>query len=282
MTGFRATAGARAYLLRSATVYVLVALVLPDRVASAQTSEVQVGQPSTVTLPVGARVEVSGGSGYILLKKATGPNVVISVVKSKLAADVPVTMMKTPEGLTICAVYPAGDPKKPHECLPGGKGRIYAGNPEKLPDIGITVELPESVAASASLGAGEVRSTAVTGDVQLYSDRGTITVTDGGSGNIRANVGLLGNIVAGLNRGGRKREVRLNSPGSGRVRVVMPKDLSVRYSISTQRPPRIDPAFGITAKSGPLFGSTSPSESEVVLTVDTGIAGEFVLQRSAK
>lgn len=282
MTRLWATGTGRAHPLQSATICVLLALVPPDRVTGAQTSEIQVGQPSTVTLPAGARVDVYGGSGYILLKKATGPNVVISVVKSKLAADVPVTMIKTPEGLTICAVYPGEDQKKPHQCLPGGKGRIYAGNPEKLPDIGITVELPESVAASASLGAGEVRSTAVTGDVQLYSDRGTITVTDGGSGNIRASVGLLGNIVAALNRGGRRREVRLNSPGSGRVRVVMPKDLSVRYSISTQRPPRIDPAFGISAKSGPLFGSTSPAESEVVLTVDTGIAGEFVLQRSAK
>lgn len=97
-----------------------------------------------------------------------------------------------------------------------------------------------------------------------------------------ANVGLLGNIQAGLARGERRREVRLSSPGSGRVRVVMPNGLSVRYSIATQLPPRIDPAFGITAKKGPLVGSTSPLATEVDLTVDTGIAGEFVLQQSAR
>ena len=274
--------GWRAHVLRTGVVLALLALILPDRFSRAQASEIVVGQPITVPLPGGARVEVYGGSGYILLKKATSAEVVVSVVKSKLAADVPVTMLKTPEGITICAVYAAQDPKKPHECVPGGKGRIYDGNPQKLPDIGITVELPDGMAATASIGAGEVRSNTVTGNVVLYSDRGTVTVNDGGVGHIRANVGLLGNIQATLARGGRRRDVRLNSPGSGRVRVVMPKDLSVRYSIATQLPPRIDPAFGIAAKKGPLVGSTSPLATEVDLTVDTGIAGEFVLQQSAR
>ena len=267
--------------LQTVVVVGVLALVLPARPAVAQTTEIRVGEPATVELPSGARVDVSGGSGYILLKKATGPQVIVSVVKSKLAADVPVTMVKTPEGITICAVYPSTDPKKPHACLPGGKGRLYAGNPEKLPDIGIIVELPDGMAAAASMGAGEVRSTAITGDVTLYSDRGTVTVTDGGVGKIHALVGLLGNIQAGLTKGTQRREVRLTSPGSGRVRVVMPTDLSVRYSVSTQRPPRIDPAFKIKVTEGLLFGSTSPLATEVDLNVDTGITGEFVLQRPA-
>jgi hypothetical protein len=260
----------------------VLALVLPARTARAQTSEIVVGRPSTVALPRDARVDVYAGSGYVLLKKAAGTDVVISVVKSQLAANAPVTMLKTAEGITICAVYPAQDPKKPHECMPGGKGRLYDGNPQKLPDIGITVELPDGMAATASIGAGELRSTTVTGNVSLYSDRGTVTVTDGGVGDIRASVGMLGNIQAGLASGKRRRQVRLSSPGSGRVRVVMPKDLSVRYSVSTQRPPRIDPAFGITAKNGLISGSTSMSATDVDLTVDTGIAGEFVLQQSAR
>jgi hypothetical protein len=260
----------------------LLAIVFPDPSSVAQGTEIRVGEPATVELPSGARVEVSGGNGHIWLKRATGPHVVVSVVKSKLAADVPVTMVKTPEGVTICAVYPTADPKKPHACVPGGKGRLYAGNPQKLPEIGINVELPDGMAATASMGAGEVRSTAVTGDVSLYSDRGTVTVTDGGVGNIRALVGLLGNIQAGLIQGKQRREVRLTSPGSGRVRVVMPTALSVRYNVSTQMTPRIDPAFGIKAAKGPLIGYTSPLATEVDLTVDTGIAGEFVLQRSAR
>jgi hypothetical protein len=268
--------------LRTAGALALLALVVPDRTSRAQTSEVRVGEPATVSLPAGARVEVYAGSGYVLLKKAAGTDVVVSVVKSKLAADMPVTMLKTPEGITICALYPAEDPKKPHTCVPGGKGRLYDGNPQKLPDIGITVELPDGMAASASIGAGEVRSNSVTGDVTLYSDRGTVTATDGGVGHIRASVGLLGNIQVGLARNGKqRRDVRLNSPGSGRVRVVMPRDLSVRYNISTQRAPRIDPVFGIAAKNGLITGSTSPLATEVDLIVDTGIAGEFVLQPSA-
>ena len=277
-----ASAGRRAPLLRTAAGLALLALVVPDRPSTAQASEVRVGEPATVPVSSGARVEVYGGTGFVLLKKGTKADVVVTVVKSKLAADVPVTMLKTPEGLTICAVYPAEDPKKPHECVPGGKGRIYDGNPQKLAEIGITVEVPDGMPATGSIGAGEVRSTSVTGDVVLYSDRGTVSVTDGGVGHVKASVGLLGNILAVLTHGTRRREVGLNSPGGGRVRVVMPGDLSVRYSVSTQRPPRIDSAFGITPKAGPLIGSTSPLATEVDLTVDTGIAGEFVLQQPAK
>jgi hypothetical protein len=61
----------------------------------------------------------------------------------------------------------------------------------------------------------------------------------------------------------------------------MPRDLSVRYSVSTQRSSRIDPAFGIAVKNGVSVGSTSPLATEVDLSVDTGIAGEFVLQQAA-
>lgn len=274
--------GARAHIVRTAAALALLALVMPDGLARAQTSEIRLKEPATVPLPSGARVEVYGGSGYILLKKATGADVVVSVVKSKLAETAPVMMMKTTEGITICAVYPSEDPKKPHECVPGGKGRIYSGNPEKLPDIGIIVELPDGMAATASMGAGEVRSTSVTGDVSLYSDRGKVSVTDGGVGRIRADVGLLGNIQVVLALGKQRREVRLNSPGMGRVRVVMPRDLSVRYRISTNVPPRIDPAMGITVKKGALIAGSTSMATEVDLIVDTGITGEFVFQYAVR
>lgn len=259
--------------------------VLAQSAPPAPTAETALtpGTPTTLSLPKGSRVEVFGGSGYVLLKKATGTDVVVSVVKSKLATDVPVTLLTTAEGVTICAVYPSTDAKKPHACVPGGKGRIYAGNPTKLPDIGVTVELPDGVDATADIGAGELRSLSVSGTVVLSSDRGTITVMDGGTGDIAASVGLLGNIQAGLAANGtRRRKVDLNSPGNGRVRVVMPKDLSVRYSISTQRPPRMDRAFGIEPKNGLMAGSTTPLAAEVDLRVDTGIAGEFVLQQSVR
>ena len=277
------TGGVRAHVVRTAAALAMLALVIPNRPASAQATEIRIKEPVTVPLPSGARVEVYGGSGYILLKKATGADVVVSVVKSKLAETAPVLMLKTTEGITICAVYPTTDPKKPHECLPGGKGRIYSGNPEKLPDIGIIVEMPDGMAATASMGAGEVRSTSVTGDVKLYSDRGKVSVTDGGAGSIRADVGLLGNIQVILARGQRAREVRLNSPGMGMVRVIMPKELTVKYRVSTQRPPRIDPAMGITAKKGLLLaGSIGGLATEVDLIVDTGITGEFVFQYAVR
>src|SRR5688572_28671177 len=123
MAHYWTTGGARAHVVRTAAALALLALVMPDRPASAQTTELRVKEPITVPLPSGARLEVYGGSGYILLQKATGADVVVSVVKSMLAETAPVMMLKTTDGIPICAVYPSTDPKKPHECVPGGKGR---------------------------------------------------------------------------------------------------------------------------------------------------------------
>ena len=62
----------KARVLPTAGACALLALVMPARFSRAQTSDVRAGEPATVTLPGGARVEVYGGSGFVLLKKAAG------------------------------------------------------------------------------------------------------------------------------------------------------------------------------------------------------------------
>jgi hypothetical protein len=95
---------------------------------------------------------------------------------------------------------------------------------------------------------------------------------------------LLGNIDAVISAAGgaQPRRVRLEAIGNGQVRVALPTALRVRYSITSQAKPTIDPAFTLEKALGPLLTGRwgPPGQSEVDLTVDTGIAGRFVLRRS--
>jgi hypothetical protein len=95
-------------------------------------------------------------------------------------------------------------------------------------------------------------------------------------------VGLLGNVdavIAKAQKGPVLRQVRLETVGSGRVRVAMPTTVSASYSIATQRPAAIDKVFGVEKVAPPvLVGHLGPTgDSQVRLDVDTGIAGQFML-----
>ena len=258
----------------------VVACVLLFHVANAlaQPAELPVG---TQSLPIakGALVELFGGSGYMILKKAAGDQATITIAKAPLAADVRVMMVPQPEGVTICTVYPSKDPKKPHDCLPGGQARMFQGKAKSLPDVGITLALPAGVAVRASLAAGDVKADGVEGDLDLYAGDGDITVIDRRTANAKAQVGMGGNIsyrIVGEGRLGRV--VDLHTPLSGQVVVTVPPRVPVFYSILTQGVPVLDKSFGIDPVKGPRIGHIGSGATEVRLTVNTGIAGRFVLR----
>jgi hypothetical protein len=253
-------------------------LSFPLANALAQPAELPVG---TESLPIasGALVEVFGGSGYLILKRAAGDQAVITIAKAPLAADVRVLAITRPDGITVCTVYPSKDPKKPHDCLPGGTARIYQGKAKSLPDVGITLALPAGVAVKANLAAGDVKADGVEGDLDLYAADGDITVIDGRAANTKAAVGMGGNIsfrIVGEGRLGRV--VDLHTPLSGQILVTLPPRVPVFYSILSQGVPVLDKSFGIDPVKGPRIGHIGGGATEVRLTVNTGIAGRFVLR----
>jgi hypothetical protein len=266
---------------RFRTTVVACVLLCPVTNSLAQPVELPVG---TQSLPIatGALLELFGGSGYMILKKAAGDQATITIAKAPLAADVRVMMVTRPEGVTICTVYPSKDPKKPHECLPGNKGRIYQGKAKSLPDVGITLGLPPGVAVNASLAAGDIKSDGVEGDINVYAGDGDVTVIDGRTANSKVEVGMGGNISFRIVEEGRLgRVVDLHTPLSGQIVVTLPPRVAISYNIMSQTVPVLHPSFGVDPVKGPRIGHIGGGATEVRLTVNTGIAGRFVLRPPA-
>ena len=260
----------------------IIVLALMARATAAQTPAVEIATGTKLPIAAGATLEFRAVNGEASFTETAGAEVVIQFARD-VPADVKVVTLTTPEGVTVCAVYGSTDPKKPTECLPGGKGRLAAGKSKDQSRVRFRIQVPAGVHISGSIDEGALRTSGITGNLRLYSDRGNLLVYDGGGqGTVHASVGLLGTIdavIAKEQKGPALRRVRLESPGSGRVRVALPTTVGVSYSIATQIPPAIDPVFRIEKAAPPVFiGHLGPAgDSQVRLDVDTGIAGQFTL-----
>ena len=246
-------------------------------------SELAAGQ-TRVTMARGKLLEFKGSNTAVEITKSAGAEAVFTVVKDAAAANIRVQLVTHDKGVTVCAVYPSKDPKKPNECLPGVKGRLSQGNPKDLPALRVRIEVPAGVDMSATTAFGDLKSTGAPGNLSLYSGRGNLAIVDGGAGDIQAGVGLLGNIDAVIvpsAAGVAARRTRFEAAGSGQIRVAMPTNMPFRYVISSQSALTIDPAFKFEKTTGPLItGSHGGGVGEVSLSVDTGIAGRFILRRA--
>lgn len=250
-----------------------------------QRSDVPFNSPTTLTLAKDSRLEIKNVNGEITLTRAAGAQAIVSVARDSGTVEPQIAMVTHDQGITICTVYPSSNPKNPTECLPGNKGRLAQGNPNGFPAVRFRVEIPDGVHVTGELTLGNIRSEGLTGNLQLKTARGDIAIVDGGSVTMQASVGLLGNIEAQISSvPGRSqpRRVRLEAIGSGQVRVALPTTLRVFYSITSQVKPTVDPVFRLEKPLGSLTtGRLGPAgESDVNLTVDTGIAGRLVLRRS--
>jgi hypothetical protein len=250
-----------------------------------QRSELPLDGPVRVKLAESSRLEIKGVNGEITLTRATGDEVVVSVARETGKADPQLIMATHDQGATICTVYPSSKPKSPNECLPGNKGRLAQGNPNGFPVVRFRVEIPDSVHFMGDLTLGSIKAEGVSGNLQLKTARGDISIADRGSASIQAEVGLLGNIATVISPTGRgqTRRINLKAIGNGQIRVALPTTLRVSYSIASQTRPTIDQAFKLEKALGPLLlGHWGPAgDSELYLTVDTGIAGRLEVRRAA-
>jgi hypothetical protein len=268
---------------RGGLVLATFVLVAAASGATAQSPAVEIATGANIAVAPGATLELLAVNGEASFLKAPGDQVVIEYARA-VPADVKIVTLTTPEGVTVCTVYASADPKKTTECLPGGKGRLASGKPKDQSRVQFRIRVPSGVHVTATIGQGDLKSMGITGNLRFYSNNGYVLVHDaGGPGTIQAGVGLLGNVdavIAKVQNGPALRQVRLQAIGSGRVRVAMPTTVGASYSIATQVPAAIDAVFGVEKVAPPmLIGHLGPAgDSHVRLDVDTGIAGQFVLQ----
>jgi hypothetical protein len=247
-------------------------------------AEELLNQSTSIPVASGATVELLAVKGEASFLPSKDDKVLVEYAKA-VPAEVKVVAVTTPAGITICTVYASSDPKKPTECLPGGKGRLSVGKEGDLSRVQFRVRVPAGVHVTATIDRGDLKTTGITGNLKVHSYRGDVLVWDaGGPGTIDASLGLLGNIDVVLSKdqkGPARRRVRLHAPGSGRVRVAMPTTVGASYSITTQTRATVDAAFEFEKVTPPIpRGHVGTADDHVFLDVDTGIAGQFMLVRA--
>jgi hypothetical protein len=260
----------------------MVVLASMARGVGAQSEAVELERKASLPIAAGATLEVRAVKGEASFLAADGAEAVVEYARD-VPADVTVVALTTPDGLTLCTVYASSDPMKPTGCSADGKTPLATGKAKDLSRVRLRIRVPAGVHVKATMGEGDLKSMGITGNLHFYAGKGDVLVHDGGGpGTIHAGIGMLGSIdavIAKEQRGPTLRHVRLESPGSGRVRVGMPVGVSASYMVGTQRPAVIDKVFGVKKVDPPVLnGHLGPSGTSLVrLDVDTGIAGQFML-----
>ena len=136
----------------------------------------------TGRLKPGQTIEIKGVNGGIKADHASGADVQVMARKSSSRSDVNsvrVEAVPSPDGVTICAVYP-GD-GRPNECKPGDTGRM--NNRDNDVRVEFTVHLPKGVRLVAKTVNGGIEANGLESDVMAGTVNGKVhLVTTGLAG----------------------------------------------------------------------------------------------------
>lgn len=143
----------------------------------------------------GRAIEINGIKGNIRAEAASGSEV--EVVANKHAGrsnpdEVQIRTVKHDGGVTICAVYPRGDPGEPNQCVPGG-GSSHTHNNDVRVDF--TVRVPAGVRLIARTVDGDVEATSLDDNIEAYSVLGNLRISTAGYARART---ITGSITASL------------------------------------------------------------------------------------
>ena len=143
----------------------------------------------------GGAIEINGIFGSIRAEATSGSEVEVVAIKHAKRSnpdEVQIRMLKHDGGVTICAVYPRGDPGEPNVCEPGG-GKSHTHNNDVRVDF--TVRVPSGVRLIARTVDGNVEAALLDGNVEAYSVLGNIRIST--AGYARAQT-ITGSITASL------------------------------------------------------------------------------------
>ena len=145
----------------------------------------------------GQAVEIKGINGDVDAGPASGDRVEVTAVKRGRRSDpasVQVKVMEHAGGVTICAVYPTPEGRRPNECLPGEGGHLGANDNDV--SVRFTVRVPAGVRFVGRTVNGDIEAEGLTGDVQATTVNGGVRLSTAGqaeaetvNGSITASVG---------------------------------------------------------------------------------------------
>jgi hypothetical protein len=145
----------------------------------------------------GKTVEIKGINGWIHAETALGGSIEVSARRHGRKQDpngVRIDVVQSPDGVTICAVYPDAKAGEPNECKPGRGGRMNSKDNDV--QVEFTVKVPAGVNLVARNVNGEVKAEGLRSDVRASTVNGDVHVSTSGmavadtvNGSIHASMG---------------------------------------------------------------------------------------------
>ncbi len=134
----------------------------------------------------GRRIEIKGVNGGINAVPTSGTSVRVRAEKRSRknnVSDVRIEMVESPQGYTLCAVYPTpernrGRPQRPNECTAGERWNANVDNNDV--SVEWTVEVPRGVILVARTTNGGVEVEGLHADVHASTVNGDISVSTTG------------------------------------------------------------------------------------------------------
>lgn len=188
-------------------------------------------------LAAGKTIEIKGVNGSIRAVGTNGSDVKVHAEKrSKKSnvADVVMQVIESPNGVTICAVYPMprrtmmrGRFNHPNECTPGERWSTHVDNNDV--EVNWTVEVPRGVLLTANTTNGDVDIQKLQADVRANTVNGSIKLTTTGVAHARTVNGSL-DIAMGNNNWNDELHF---STVNGAIRVSFPGELNTLVTAET-------------------------------------------------
>ena len=170
----------------------------------------------TGTLTPGESIEVQDANGNIRAEPSDGKDVEVVVRRASSSEDVShvqIRVMRRPEGIVICAVYPK-DQTGPGDCAMLGSAR--PDSPQSGPKVEFAVRVPKGVRFVARTVNGSVEAKALRSDLEAYTVNGDVKLSTTGAAHAETVNGSITGMV-----GNRMRDLRFSTV-NGNITLALP------------------------------------------------------------
>jgi len=174
----------------------------------------------------GRAIEINGIFGNIRSEATSGSQVEVVARKHARRSDpneVQVRVVKHDGDVTICAVYPRGEPGEPNDCQPGG-GNSHTHNNDVRVDF--TVRVPSGVRLVARTVDGDVDAASLQGEVEANSVLGNIRISTAGYARAKT---VTGSINASLGKANWPGQIEFETI-TGEITLKLPADLNTEVN----------------------------------------------------
>ena len=203
----------------------------------------------------GRAIEINGIFGNIRAEATSGSEVEVIANKHSRRSnpdEVQIRVLNHDGGVTICAVYPRGDPGEPNDCHPGG-GNSHTHNNDVRVDF--TVRVPSDVRLVARTVDGDVDAESLNGEVEACSVLGNIRISTAGYARAKT---VTGSITASLGDANWPGQIAFETI-TGEISVKLPANLNTEVhaestvgNISTEFPLTVQGSLNRQAMNGTI------------------------------